>query len=242
MISVCLASYNGEKFIETQIRSILKQLSTEDELIISDDNSSDSTLSIINSINDSRIKLIKHAKPEKIDTMYKSFLFATKNFENALNYAKGDFIFLSDQDDIWLEGKVKSCIEKLQEYDCIVHNYQKIDKNGNLIQERAFSRNPLHQTLFLNVLDNHFRGCCMAFKANYLKYILPIPEKVIGHDYWIGSLLAKIGRVYYDVTPYIQSRWYPESVSAKKKTSLLYKIKFRVNLYIELKKMLRKLS
>ncbi|MDE5758415.1 MAG: glycosyltransferase, partial [Allobaculum sp.] len=92
MISVCIATYNGERYIETQIRSILDQLNEDDEIIISDDSSTDRTLDIIRSLNDSRIKLFAGNK----------FHSRTFNFENALKQATGDFIFLSDQDDIWL--------------------------------------------------------------------------------------------------------------------------------------------
>ena len=60
MISVCMATFNGEKYIKEQIDSILIQLKEEDELIISDDGSTDKTLEIINELNDSRIKTLKN--------------------------------------------------------------------------------------------------------------------------------------------------------------------------------------
>ena len=95
MISVCMATYNGAQFIKEQIDSILCQLSTEDELIISDDGSTDETLSIINSYKDNRIKVFQHKAAEG-----SAFIKATRNFENAMSHAVGDYIFLSDQDDM----------------------------------------------------------------------------------------------------------------------------------------------
>ena len=62
-ISVCIANYNGQQFIKDQISSFLKQLSTNDEIIISDDDSNDSTLKVIESFNDRRIKIFKNNKP-----------------------------------------------------------------------------------------------------------------------------------------------------------------------------------
>lgn len=230
-----MATYNGARFIKQQIDSILPQLGTDDELIISDDGSTDGTLDILASYNDARIKVFHHKK-SRVSNRYKNHRYATENFENALFNAKGDFIFLSDQDDVWLLDKVSHCMELLDKYDCIVHNYQIIDIDGKLQSEKGFPKNPLHKSLVLNVLDNHFRGCCMAFKSDFLKIILPIPNSVIGHDYWIGTLIAHFGAVYYEMKPLIKSRRYAESVSAKRNHNLLYKIIFRCALFYELEK------
>ena len=97
MISVCMATHNGGKYIKEQIDSILVQISNEDELIISDDSSTDDTVEIIKKIKDKRIKLFENNK----------FFSPNLNFENALLHSKGDIIFLSDQDDIWKKDKVK---------------------------------------------------------------------------------------------------------------------------------------
>mgnify|MGYP003392825684 CR=1 FL=1 len=96
MISVCIATYNGEKYIGEQIASILKQLNANDEVIISDDGSTDATLSIIKTFQDPRIRVI--LGPQKHSP--------TLNFENVLHHAQGDYIFLSDQDDVWKTNKV----------------------------------------------------------------------------------------------------------------------------------------
>ena len=90
MISVCMATYNGEKYIQEQIDSILCQLSKDDELVISDDHSTDATCDIIKSYNDRRIKLFLNELAKGV----------THNFENALLHSKGDIIFLADQDDV----------------------------------------------------------------------------------------------------------------------------------------------
>lgn len=110
MISVCIATYNGERFIREQIGSIINQLGNEDEIIISDNGSTDSTIDIIKEIDDKRIKLIKG--PEKKSP--------TSNFENALMHAKGEYIFLSDQDDVWKDNKISICMQYLKHYDCVI--------------------------------------------------------------------------------------------------------------------------
>ena len=83
MITVCIATFNGEKYIREQLNSILFQLSLQDEVIVSDDGSTDNTISIIKSFNDNRIKII--------DGVHRHS--PTLNFENALKEAKGDYIF-----------------------------------------------------------------------------------------------------------------------------------------------------
>lgn len=236
MISVCIATYNGERFIREQLDSILCQLSNDDEVVISDDGSTDKTLEIIESYKDKRIKIFHHKKDERLSKIKqgRNFYFATQNFANALEKVSGDYVFLSDQDDIWLPNKVETCISLLKKYDLVTHNYKIMDVTGIIVKEMQFKKNPLYKTVFMNIMDSHFRGCCMAFKAEILKKCLPIPVNVIGHDYWIGAVASKFNKIYYELEPLIKSRWYPESVSAKKKTSLLYKLKFRAVLYIEL--------
>ena len=83
MISVCLASFNGAEFIGEQVESILCQIGSGDELILSDDGSSDRTLEIVRGFRDKRIKVYKNIKKGVVS-----------NFENAINHAQGDYIFL----------------------------------------------------------------------------------------------------------------------------------------------------
>ena len=91
MISVCLTTFNGEKYIVEQLRSILSQLESADEVIISDDNSVDCTLELIKNLEDKRVKIFINNQKRGIQS----------NVENALNQAKGDIIFLSDQSDLY---------------------------------------------------------------------------------------------------------------------------------------------
>lgn len=241
MISVCMATYNGEHFIKEQIDSILPQLSQDDELIISDDGSTDRTLEIIASYNDERIKVFHHQRNSEYSKIKhgRNFYFVTNNFENALRQAKGNYIFLSDQDDVWMPKKVSRCISLLKTYDCVIHNYSVIDKEKKLLKKSQFENVPIHKTVIMNVLDSHFRGCCMVFKSNFLKYIIPIPKKVIGYDYWIGALINHFGKLFYEMKPLILYREYDESVSSKRKRSLVYKISFRFRLFQALRKRIK---
>jgi len=118
MISVCIATYNGEKYIREQLDSILYQLSMEDEIVIPDDGSTDKTIEIIKGINDPRIKIFYHQteKNNYLGTLKTCFLVG-RNAHNALKHASGDYIFWADQDDVWLEGKVATFMQHLKKYD-----------------------------------------------------------------------------------------------------------------------------
>lgn len=177
MISVCMATYNGEKYLREQVDSILVQLGKDDELVVSDDDSTDNTLNILNSYNDSRIKVFLNTSNHGVNG----------NFENALRKSKGDYIFLSDQDDVWLPGKVEKCIDALHNYDCVVHDCYITDSNLIITAESIFKEINASPGLFHNIIKNGYTGCCMAFSRNILKKTLPFPKyKSFYHDQWIG--------------------------------------------------------
>lgn len=182
-VSVCIATHNGGIFLEKQLHSILDQLSENDEVIISDDSSTDDTIIIIKAINDPRIVLIEHQE----------FYCAAKNFEHALKNAHGQYIFFSDQDDYWLSNKVSLMLEKLQTYDIVVCDAKIIDKDDTVVHESYFNLRNSGKGWVKNLLRNTYIGCCMAFHRKVLKEALPFPNLIFYHDYWIGY----IGELYY---------------------------------------------
>lgn len=196
MVSVCLASYNGEKFIREQITSILPQLGQNDELIISDDGSTDSTIDIIRSIEDKRIKLI-----------HGGFHNFRLNFENALLHSKGEYIFLSDQDDVWINGKYSRCLEMLQTYDLVVTDSIVTDENLNVIEPSFFDYYHCGKGIVKNIMRSTYFGSCMAFRRSLLERALPIPRTIeLAHDIWIGLVAEMTGSVHFLKEPYLLYR------------------------------------
>src|SRR5437867_11201695 len=167
-ISVVMATYNGEKFIEEQLISITSQLCDDSEIIISDNGSTDRTIDIIKSLNDDRILLITN-------NITKGLVF---NFENALKKATGDIIFLSDQDDIWLPGKVEICKQYLNKYHLVVTDAKVIDEDLSVLSESLFQVYNSGPGTFRNLIRNSFIGCCMAFRHEILQLVLPFPKKI----------------------------------------------------------------
>lgn len=178
MISVCMATYNGAKYIKEQIDSILPQLGENDELVISDDGSKDDTCLIISSYNDNRIRLL-------FNNGNHGFI---GNFENALEHCKGDYIFLSDQDDFWKDNKVTVVMELLKKYALVIHDAELVDGEGKSIGHTYYYSMHNGTSFLMNLWKTRWLGCCMAFNREVLDYCLPFPEKIVGHDYWIGMM------------------------------------------------------
>lgn len=187
MISVCMATYNGEKYVKEQVVSILEQLSSEDELIVSDDNSTDKTIEIIKKLNDPRIKIFSN----ELERGY------TRNFENAINKSSGDVIFLADQDDVWCENKVELMLSLLNDATLVISDTRVVDAELNTLKESHFAEHGVKTGFLHNFLKTRYIGACMAFKRELLDKALPFPknQKLCAHDYWI----ALIGEAYYKV-------------------------------------------
>lgn len=181
MISVCIATYNGEHVIRTQLDSILPQLSTEDEIVISDDCSSDKTLEVIASYNDSRLRVVKGPAVGS----------PIPNFENALNEARGEYIFLSDQDDCWCPNKVKEMMKALKENDCVMSDCYVTNERLDIINPSFFALKKVKYGRWTNLLvSNNYLGGCLAFRRNVLTKSLPFPAHTPMHDIWIGNIAA----------------------------------------------------
>lgn len=237
MISVCMASHNGEKFISQQIESILKQLSDSDELIISDDGSTDETIDIINSFHDKRIKLYTFDNIKVKSKSAKGFYYASANFENALKQAKGDYIFLSDQDDIFIENKFNVFIDLLHNFDCVMSNADVIDEKNELIQKAYLKNIKISHSLIINIIKIPFVGCCMGFKRNVLEASLPFPRLCVGHDLWIGCIAARKFKFKYIEESFTLHRKHGINVSnitTKSRNSLFFKISYRITLLFKL--------
>lgn len=205
MISVCIATYNGEKYLKKQLESILKQIDKADEIIISDDMSTDKTLEIARSFNDERIKIFIHDSNHGF----------TPNFENALKHSKGDYIFLCDQDDEWYDDKVSTTMDALKEYDFVVSDCITVNENDEIISESRFKTFNLKKSFFRVLIKNRFIGCCMAFKKNVLETILPFPERydLVEHDTWIVSVALKFFNVKLIDKPLIKYRRHGQNAS-----------------------------
>lgn len=187
MISVCLATYNGSAYIEAQLRSVLEQISHEDEVVIADDGSTDETLSIVNALGDPRIKVV--ATGGKLGVI--------KNFERTIVASRGEYLFLCDQDDVWLPGKVAQCVAALQSHLLVVTDCKVVDGELNEIAPSFFRLRNSGGGLLRNLWKNSYLGCCMAFRRELLDYALPFPASIPMHDMWLGMIAEIRGTVSF---------------------------------------------
>lgn len=231
-ISVCIATFNGEKYIHEQLRSIISQLSEIDEIIISDDSSTDGTLEIISSFNDKRISVYSNQR-------FGSPIF---NFENALLHASGKYIFLSDQDDIWHKDKVFEMLAVLKTYDMVVCDCCIIDDGGKVLLGSYFEEAKSAPGAIKNLIRNSYFGCCLAFNRKVLSKALPFPKDIPMHDIWLGFISDVFFKSHFlrkQLTYYRKhSANVTTTASLSSNYSLIKKLKFRFNIVKYLPKLL----
>ncbi len=230
MNSVCLATYNGEKFIKQQLESVLKQINSEDEVIVSDDGSTDGTIDIVKSFNDKRIKIVTNSGQKG----------PSHNFENSIKSSSGEIIFLCDQDDVWLPSKYNRMVEIMAKNNCqlILSNCYVTDSNLNLSNKTFFDIYNVNKNWLKNFHKNSFLGCCLCLDRRLLKKALPFPKsKYLLHDYWIGMVAISFYNVKILDEPLMLYRRHDNNASPttnKSPNSLLIKIKIRLTILLGL--------
>ena len=187
-ISVAIATYNGERYIEKQLESIFNQSKKVDRVIICDDKSTDNTINIIN-------RLIKKGFPISLYKNKKNLGYGL-NFMKCINLCNSNFIFLSDQDDVWFNNKVELMMNFIKNnpkelcwmHDCVITNknldYLIPSKLEN-IKKFGFNEN------------SFLMGACMVISKETKKYIFPYPEDIshFGHDDWISNVTRSTGKL-----------------------------------------------
>ncbi len=222
-VSIVIATYNGEKYIKDQIDSILYQIDDSTEVIISDNDSIDNTLRIINEFKDPRIKLYHNLESKG----------STSNFEYGLKKASGDIIFLSDQDDIWLGNKFETCIKYMEKFDVAVTDCKVVNADLSVLHESYFSFRKSGKGILKNLLKSSYLGCCMVFKRKVLQIATPFPRDIAKsyiHDIWIGFVAECFFSSHFIKTPLLLFRRHQSSLSSagnKSPFSFLQKISFR---------------
>jgi glycosyltransferase involved in cell wall biosynthesis len=203
MRSVVLATCQGERFIGEQLDSILSQLAPQDEVIVSDDASTDRTLEIIAGRGDSRVLVFAHA----------TRVGYIANFQRAIQASRGDTIFFSDQDDIWLPGKVTTLEAQLRTSRCVASDAIVVDDrlrtlHGSYFEwrgTRGFSRLSIY-------LKPPIVGATVACQGEYLRTLLPFPPG-IPHDFWVTFNAACDGALAVVRTPLILYRRHTNALS-----------------------------
>jgi glycosyltransferase involved in cell wall biosynthesis len=223
MLSVCMATYNGARFVVRQLDTVLKQLGPDDEVIVVDDGSKDNTVQIIRESYDDRVQVYVNEKN----------LGVIHSFEKAISLAKGDILFLCDQDDVWVDNKVETVLKAFKEDGAIlvVHDAYVVDGNLETINPswNNFNHNNINQGIIGNILKNAYTGAFMAFKKELKEDILPFPASIEMHDQWIAlvCMLEKKKITFID-KPLVKYVRHGGNVTGMKRRSLSEQFKGRM--------------
>jgi glycosyltransferase involved in cell wall biosynthesis len=190
LVSVAMATYNGEKYISAQLESIINQTYSSLEIIITDDASSDNTIKIIKDFQKEYafIQLFINDNNSGV----------TKTFEHSFKNCSGDFIAISDQDDIWESNKIEVLLNQINNEDAIYSNSLLVDKNGVSLNKEFKSLMNLQSYYdgapFL--MGNCVPGHTILMRTAFVKKILPLPGEMM-FDRWISFCAAANNGIKY---------------------------------------------
>ncbi|KAA8999851.1 glycosyltransferase [Affinibrenneria salicis] len=194
LISVAMATYNGGEYIKKQINSILEQTIQNIEVIIVDDCSTDNTISLIRSFQDSRIRLVQN----------KRNIGCSGSFQHAISLCHGDYIALCDQDDLWKKNKLERLVSNIGDNSLIYSDFDFIDKDGHSIDRPVGFVNKLHGVDSKNknihnisFLNSFVLGCSCLFDSSLKTNILPIIDSGYNHDKWIINVAVNCNGITY---------------------------------------------
>lgn len=208
MIIILLSTYNGEKYLNAQLDSLMKQNGVKTKILIRDDGSIDNTVEII--------KFWQSKYPEWIDFIQGNNCGYAQSFTILLQlaiekYQNAAFFAFCDQDDIWLPDKLQKAQEKIQEEDNNIpitycSNTKLVDANLNFIRY-AWKPNEVKLTKERAMIQSFATGCTMVFNRKAVEiYVSHIPEKINVHDFLMYQLCMFLGKVIYDNNSYILYR------------------------------------
>ncbi len=226
-ISVCIATYNGEKYLSRQLQSILEQLANGDEVVVVDDCSNDETVEVVNRFDDHRISV--HVNDRNRGEVF--------SFSRAILLANNDFVFLSDQDDIWKPGRVSLMQQCLVESGAqvVTSNFGWVNSNEELIDvsydgvASCDSKKHFNNIAGIFVGKTNYFGCAMAFRRDFVHLIAPIPAFVESHDLWIALASNLYGsNVHLDAKTLLKRRHDNNATSTVSTRSLYRKLRSRV--------------
>jgi glycosyltransferase involved in cell wall biosynthesis len=191
-VSVVLCSCNGERFLREQLDSLRGQTYGNIEILVSDDASNDGTIEILEEYRRAGV-LRYRVNPERLGVV--------KNFERAIGLAKGDYIALCDQDDIWEPEKIEVLVREIGPHPMVFSDASLVDANGRVIHESNMhyanlQYTPVHQ--FESLLFHNFvQGATALFRKDLVEWALPIPRHMMVHDWWLAIVASRKGTIRY---------------------------------------------
>jgi len=195
LVSIVLATYNGEKYLGKQLESLADLNYPNLEIIASDDGSQDNTMQILEEYS---MKFLQKKIPFTI-LKNKSAHGLVGNYSYALKHTKGEYVALCDQDDIWESSKIETLLSRIDDFDIVQGQLIVIDEKGNWhpaqYMHDVYETNKTTLYNFYNyLLENPMLGCATLMRTDFVRKALPVPKGFIYHDWWLVLWAIKRGR------------------------------------------------
>ena len=244
-VSVCMATYNGSRFVAEQLSSILDQLGPNDEVVVVDDASTDSTIDVIEGMRDPRIVIHRNDRNRGY----------VRSFARAIELSTADVIVLSDQDDIWVEGRLDALVTATEAHDVVASNLKLLDSEQPLrspLTGRPWLLSPdddgrrLRNELRILAGDAPYFGCAMALRRDALALVMPFPDYLReSHDLWIATAANAAGRLGHLAQTTVLRRVHDDNASTSRPRGLTAALRSRallIRLWREARRRVRRLS
>ena len=214
MIAILMSTYNGGQYLKEQLDSILSQSYFDFVLYIRDDGSTDETVSIIRSYSDSRIQLIEGEN-----------VGPANSFFSLLNIVQdADYVFFSDQDDIWLPNKIEKLLSEIRRYDeiptMVFSDFAAIDTCGNILNQSYAESASLQVKSGINsvskvIAQPYVFGCASVINKRLVQIVKNPPKGIEMHDCWICQCAASVGNLVYIPEQTILHRFHANNATGK---------------------------
>lgn len=245
-VDILLATYNGEKFLNSLLESLKNQSIKDWRLLVRDDGSSDNTMPILKKFQNTW----KNPKKVIIFKDQAGNLGVVQNFAYLLNQSKADYIMLCDQDDIWKKKKIEYSITKIKKLEeevgkipILIHtDLSVINEKQEIIAKSFWTMQKLNPKISLNLtqllLHNVITGCTIAINRPAVILTKNIPQTALMHDYWMGVIISKYGKIDYIPTQTIFYRKHQFNQIGPKALDFFYMIDKIRSFFIDFKKYL----
>jgi glycosyltransferase involved in cell wall biosynthesis len=224
-ISVALATYNGASFLNDQLQSIFNQTLKPFEIIVCDDRSTDQTHTILQAYQDKGL-----LKFQINDTS----LGVIKNFQKTISFCRGEYIALSDQDDIWMPEKLEQCIKEMKKIEknntkpaLVFSDLEVVDENLNVISSSLWQHlraKPWKETFSSILFGNVVTGCAMVINQPMADALKNIPPQAMMHDHWAALIAFGFGQYGFITDRLVKYRQHTLNVTNNYKRNLKNRI------------------
>ena len=228
MITICLAVYNGEKYLREQLDSLFSQTYQDWKLLIHDDNSQDNSVAIINEY--------QKIFPTKIEFIEDDIRYGSSsaNFGSLLEQCRSEYIMFCDQDDIWEDDKIGITLQKMKELEeehreealLVFSDLTIVDKSCNIIDKSMWNLQKLNPNIVYELYDllalNVVTGCTVMINKIAQKLVLPIPPSCIEHDHWMAVNIAKYGYISFVNKPLLLYRQHDNNTIGSTQINIYY--------------------